>query len=60
MVKEVVDTKFQHNVDHLLQMTKQIAGNNSLKHFITDGLLDYMSLVREYLVKVLYTLDTFT
>ena len=39
---EVADNKFQHNADHLLEMTKQVAGNKSPKHFITDGLPAYM------------------
>ncbi len=38
----MADTKFQHNADHLLEMTKQVAGNRSPKHFITDGLPAYM------------------
>ena len=40
--KDMADNKFQHNADHLLEMTKQVAGNKSPKHFITDGLPAYM------------------
>ena len=42
IAKDVADNKFQHNADHLLEMTKQVAGNKSPKHFITDGLPAYM------------------
>ena len=42
IAKDIADTKFQHNVDHLLEMTKQVAGNKNPKHFITDRLLAYM------------------
>ena len=42
IAKDIADTKFQHNADHLLEMTKQVAGNKSPKHFITDGLPAYM------------------
>ena len=42
IVKDMADTKFQHNADNLLEMTKQVAGNKSPKHFITDGLPAYM------------------
>ena len=38
IAKDVVNTKFQHNVDNFLEMTKQVSGNKSSKHFITDGL----------------------
>ena len=42
IAKDMADNKFQHNADHLLEMTKQVAGNRSPKHFITDGLPAYM------------------
>ena len=38
----MADNKFQHNADHFLEMTKQVTGNKSPKHFITDGLSAYM------------------
>ena len=34
------DTKFQHNADHLLELTKNAVGK-SPKHFTTDGLPTY-------------------
>ena len=42
IAKDIANNKFQHNVDHLLEMTKQVAGNKSPKHFITDGLAAYI------------------
>ena len=36
----MVDTKFQHNADRLLELTKNAIGK-SPKHFTTDGLPAY-------------------
>ena len=36
----MADTTFQHNVDRLLELTKNVIGN-SPKHFTTDELLVY-------------------
>ena len=41
LASDVVATKFQHNTDSLLDMTKKQAGKN-LRNFITDGLPAYM------------------
>ena len=38
LAKDMVDTKFQHNADYLLKLTKLITGNKTPKYFITDGL----------------------
>ena len=40
LVYDVVDTKFQHNTDRLLELTKNAIGK-SPKHFTTDGLPAY-------------------
>ena len=37
----MADTKFQHNVYYLLELTKFTIGNKTPKHFITDGLPAY-------------------
>ncbi len=37
---DLTDTKFQHNADHLLELTKNAIGK-SPKHFTTDGLPAY-------------------
>ncbi|MDI1494967.1 MAG: Integrase protein family [Cenarchaeum symbiont of Oopsacas minuta] len=37
---DVADTKFQHNADRLLELTKNAIGKNP-KHFTTDGLPAY-------------------
>ena len=42
IAKDLADNKFQHNADHLLEMTKQVAGDKSPKHFITGELPTYM------------------
>ena len=41
IAKDLADNKFQHNADHLLELTKQVAGNKSPKYFTTDGLPAY-------------------
>ena len=41
LASDMADTKFQHNADRLLQMTKIQAGKNP-RNFITDGLPAYM------------------
>ena len=38
LAKDMADTKFQHNADYLLKLTKLITGNKTPKYFITDGL----------------------
>ena len=47
IAKDLADTKFQHNADHLLEMTKQVADNKNPKHFITDRLPAYMKSSRK-------------
>ncbi len=42
----MVDTKFQHNADILLEMIRKTIGKPP-KHFITDGLLAYMKSPRK-------------
>ena len=37
---DLVDTKFQHNVDHLLELTKSAIDKNP-KHFTIDGFPTY-------------------
>ena len=41
LASDVAETKFQHNADNLLQLTKLQAGK-SPRNFITDGLAAYM------------------
>ena len=41
LASDVATTKFQHNADSLLDMTKKQAGKNP-RNFITDGLPAYM------------------
>ena len=41
LVRDMAETKFQHNADNLLIMTKLQAGKNP-RNFITDGLPTYM------------------
>ena len=46
IASDMADTKFQHNVDTLLQLTKKNAGGKDLKQFITDGLPAYQKSSR--------------
>ena len=41
---DVADTKFQHNTDRLLELTKNAIGK-SPKHFTTDGLSTYAKIM---------------
>ena len=41
LASDIAETKFQHNADNLLSMTKKQAGKNP-RNFITDGLPAYM------------------
>lgn len=41
LASDLADTKFQHNVDKLLEITKKAIGKNP-RQFITDGLPAYM------------------
>ncbi len=41
LASDITDTKFQHNADNLLRLTKLQAGKNP-RNFITDGLPAYM------------------
>ena len=41
LASDIAETKFQHNADNLLSLTKLQAGKNP-KNFITDGLPAYM------------------
>lgn len=40
LASDIADTKFQHNADHLLELTKKAIGKNPTQ-FITDGLPAY-------------------
>lgn len=40
LASDMADTKFQHNADNLLELTKKAIGKNPT-HFITDGLPAY-------------------
>ena len=46
IAKDISHTKFQHNADHLLELTKQTAGNKNPRQFITDGLPAYVKSSR--------------
>ena len=46
LASDMADTKFQHNADTLLEMTKKTIGK-APKHFITDGLPAYMKSSRK-------------
>ncbi len=41
LASDMTDTKFQHNADNLLELTKKQAGKNP-RNFVTDGLPAYM------------------
>ena len=41
LASDMAETKFQHNADTLLKLTKQTIGRNPV-HFVTDGLSAYM------------------
>ena len=41
LASDIAETKFQHNADNLLKITKEQAGKNP-RNFITDGLPAYM------------------
>lgn len=52
-------SKFQHNADDLLNLTKTNIGKNPT-YFVTDGLKAYMKSSKRYLVKRQNTYDIFT
>lgn len=56
IAEDIAHTKFQHNVDTLLELTKQTAGNKNPKHFITGGLPAYRKSSKKIFGK--YTLHT--
>ena len=37
LAKDMAETKFQHNADTLLKLTKKAIGNKTPRHFTTDG-----------------------
>ena len=46
LASEMAHTKFQHNADKLLELTKEKIGKNPA-HFVTDGLPAYMKSSQE-------------
>ena len=46
IASEMSETKFQHNADNLLKLTKETIGKNPA-HFVTDGLPAYMKSSRK-------------
>ncbi len=58
LASDIAETKFQHNADNLLQLTKIQAGKNP-RSFITDGLQAYKKSSKS-LVQKLTTSDIFT
>ena len=55
----MVNIKFQHNTDRLLEITKNTI-DKSPKHFTTDGLSAYTNHLNVYLVKKLNIILIFT
>ena len=55
----MVNTKFQHNTDRLLEITKNTI-DKSPKHFTTDGLSASTNHLNVYLVKKLNIILIFT
>ena len=41
LAKDMAGTKFQHNANTLLKLTKKVIGNKTPRHFTTDGLPAY-------------------
>ena len=46
ITKDMADTKFQHNADRLLELTKKNIGGKIPRHFITDGFPAYQKASR--------------
>ena len=59
LASDIAETKFQHNADNLLEMTRRQAGKNP-RNFITDGLPAYMKSSKKVFARKLTISDIFT